>query len=164
MFTASSNRYRGNTLIHMPIGKISPSTSSPTQRRPFQHIKNAQPNPRLQVSDTESAFQNSRSSSPYFALCPSRPESRGFDAESLFSNSDSMAAWTPPVSTSAPIPPNDEVLDPQIFAFSPSQAWRDTSYTSELITTNPEDVSSRNGRFVEGGQPCGENEHTAFDP
>lgn len=75
-----------------------------------------------------------------------------------------MDTWTPPATTSAPIPLGDEVLDPQMFAFSPSKAWRETSYNSELITTNPEDASSRNGRFMEDEQPCGGNEHTRFDP
>ena len=146
------------------IGKTAPATSSPNQRHKSQLSKNAQPNHTVQVSDAESAFQYSRSSSPYFVLSSSHPEPMAPDAEGPFSNSDRTETWMLPISTSAPTPLGNESLDPQMFTFSPTQIWRDTSYTSDLITTNPEDVSSENGWVVEGEQICGRNQYTALDP
>lgn len=146
------------------IGKTAPATSSPNQRHKSQFPKNAQPNPTVQVSDTKSAFQYSRSSSPYLILSSSHPKPMVFDAESPFSNSDSTDTWMPPVSTLAPIPLSNEVVDPQMFTFRPLQTWRDTSYTSDLIITNPKNISPGNGWVVEDEQICGGNEYTALDP
>jgi hypothetical protein len=170
MFNAQPGKYpqlvditKERTNVSL-IGKTAPATTFPNQRHESKLSKNAQPNPTVQVSDAESAFQYSRSSSPYPVLSSSRPESMVFDAESPFSNSDSTDTWMPPVSTSAPILLGNEVLDPQMFTFSPLQIWRDTNYTSDLITTHPEEVSSGNGWVVQGEHSCGGNEYTALDP
>jgi len=160
---SASKQYENKALIPKLIGKTTASTASLTQGHTSQLSKSALPNSTLRVSNAESAFQYSRPSNPYLVLSSSQPESMVFDAESPFSNSDIMATWMPPIFTSTPTPLGDGVLDLHMFTFSPSQTCYDTSYRSELTTTNPEGVPSGNGWFLEGGQPSGGNEYTAFD-
>jgi hypothetical protein len=86
------------------------------------------------------------------------------DAESPFSKSDSIEAAVPPVPSPESLPINHEVLNPQMFTFNPSHTWHNASYTSDLLTTNSDRVSSGNGWDMEGEHDCGGNGYDAFDP
>jgi hypothetical protein len=148
------------------LGKTVPAISSPTQRyaSPSPYPVQSSPTNSISTSDAEPAIPYSKPSSPYLVLSSSQPQYMIPDAESPFSKSNSMEAAVPPVPSPESLPTNHEVLDPQMFTFNPSHGWHNASYTSNLLTTNSDCVSSRNGWDMEGGQDWGGNGYGAFDP